>query len=142
MKELLGIVNAFILFVLAIVHFYWAFGGEKMLKYVIPSNPDSSASLKTPGFFATISVAFGLLTFCYFILSGSDNLSIDFSKSAHLIILRIIGAIFTLRAIGDFNYVGIRKRIKGTPFAKKDSQIYVPLCFWLGLSTIIISLLS
>jgi len=47
-----------------------------------------------------------------------------------------IGVIFILRAIGEFNVVGIFKKIKGTVFAKYDMYFYIPLCLFVGYAFI------
>ncbi len=54
----------------------------------------------------------------------------------------IIPAIFILRAIGDFKYVGVFKKIKDTEFAKADSKWFVPLCLTIGIFGILIQLMN
>jgi hypothetical protein len=51
-----------------------------------------------------------------------------------------IAVIFTLRAIGDFNYVGFFKKIKHTKFGKNDTKYFSPLCLTIGILTIILEL--
>jgi len=53
-----------------------------------------------------------------------------------------IPAIFLLRALGDFRYVGFFKKVKTTPFAKADTKFFSPLCLMLGLFGIAIQLLA
>lgn len=48
----------------------------------------------------------------------------------------IIPIIFFLRSIGDFRYVGLTKKVKGTVFARLDTLYFAPLCLliaWLGV---------
>lgn len=33
-----------------------------------------------------------------------------------------------IRAIGDFKYVGVFKKVQRTGFARNDTKIYTPLC--------------
>ena len=40
----------------------------------------------------------------------------------------LLAFVFAARAIGDFNYVGFFKRVKGSRFAKRDTYLYSPLC--------------
>jgi hypothetical protein len=40
----------------------------------------------------------------------------------------LIAAVFALRAIGDFRYVGFFKRIRDSKFARLDTLAYSPLC--------------
>jgi hypothetical protein len=37
------------------------------------------------------------------------------------------------RTVGDFKYVGLFKRVRGTPFARLDTLLYSPLCLLLSL---------
>lgn len=39
-----------------------------------------------------------------------------------------LAALFGLRAVGDFRYVGLFKRVKDSPFARWDSRLFTPLC--------------
>jgi len=36
------------------------------------------------------------------------------------------------RAIGDFRYVGLFKKVRGSPFARMDTRLYSPLCLLLA----------
>ena len=61
---------------------------------------------------------------------GSDEQTIIYSGWTIVII-------FLLRSVGDFNMVGIFKKIKGTKFAKYDSMVYVPLCLFIGFGFVL-----
>ncbi|MFK7787808.1 MAG: DUF3995 domain-containing protein [Crocinitomicaceae bacterium] len=52
-----------------------------------------------------------------------------------------ITSIFILRAVGEFNYVGLFKPIKDTDFAKADSSIFSPLSLGIGIVGLVIQLL-
>jgi len=39
-----------------------------------------------------------------------------------------LAVLFGLRAVGDFRYVGVFKRVTGTRFARWDTRLFVPLC--------------
>jgi hypothetical protein len=47
--------------------------------------------------------------------------------------LWIIPIIFSLRAIGDFKYIGFFKQVKATEFARLDTVFYSPLCVMIAL---------
>ncbi len=137
----LSIVLFLIFTVLSGFHFYWFFGGEWGLDKVIPSKDDTASSLAIPKF-ATLIVALGLFSFgmIYLINAGFIHLQIpnwivNFGGY-------FIPAIFTLRAIGDFNYAGFFKKIKHTDFAKADSKIFAPLCLFIGIIGFLIQLLG
>lgn len=40
----------------------------------------------------------------------------------------VLAAVFALRAVGDFRYCGVFKRVRGTKFARNDSLFFSPLC--------------
>jgi hypothetical protein len=45
----------------------------------------------------------------------------------------LLAAVFALRAIGDFRYVGFFKRVRNTGFARLDTRAYSPLCAGLAV---------
>jgi hypothetical protein len=49
----------------------------------------------------------------------------------------VFAAVFFARTVGDFKYVGLFKKIKGTHFSKYDTWFYSPLCLFLSLSFVI-----
>lgn len=56
--------------------------------------------------------------------------------------LGIIAAIFLIRAIGEFKYVGFFKKVKHTKFWQSDTRYYSPLCLGIGVLTIILQLMK
>lgn len=122
-------------------HFYWLFGGKWGLKQVIPTKEKTATVLGVPPL-ATLIVALGLTLFGSLYLLKSGLLNLSFSHWILTFAYWFIPSIFLLRAIGEFNYVGLFKKIKHTDFAKADSRIFVPLCLSIGLSGMAIQLLN
>lgn len=117
-------------------HFYWLFGGTWGVSKVIPTKDNDTSALSPPQF-ATLVVALGLASFggLYLIKSGLINLTFpSWFEYAYW----AIPAIFTIRAIGEFNYVGFFKKIKHTEFAKADSKLFSPLCLGMGIAGFLI----
>ena len=114
-----------ILFVIALLHFYWAFGGKKGLNLSVPSKEDGTL-LFLPNSFQCALVGFGLLLVILFIYLGMRQLV--FSNWVFKNGLLILGGIFMLRSVGDLNYVGFFKKVKATDFGKLDTKYYSPLC--------------
>ena len=52
----------------------------------------------------------------------------------------LIGFVFFARAVGDFNYVGFFKRVKNTAFAHNDSYYYSPLCLFISVTSVMITI--
>lgn len=140
-SPILIIANTIIFLVLSLLHVYWAFGGNWAIQYTIPEKFkagffDPNNRLKIS--FATIVVAIGLFLFALITLSNYVIVQSILSNYWIAVLTLIIGIIFSLRAIGDFNVVGLFKKDLTGDFAKKDSQIFVPLCIYLGLSSFVI----
>lgn len=123
----LTLLNSFLFIILSLLHIYWAFGGLWGKDLAVPTGK-SGQKLFVPSVLSTLVVAVGLLIFAL------GNLSIKFLPVLPLNPLFIqygilvIGLIFLLRAIGDFNYVGLMKKHKTSGFARQDSLFYTPLC--------------
>lgn len=130
-------VNTLIFLFISLLHFYWAAGGRWSMGAVLPTSLQKDA-IFTPGKWATAMVATGLLLFAFISLSSTGIFLFipeKFSFYGNL----IIAAIFLLRAIGDFKYVGLFKKIISTPFAANDTRIFTPLCMMIMLMAGIIS---
>lgn len=119
-----------IIFLIALLHFYWAAGGEKGLLKSIPSKEDGTP-LFLPNTFQCAIVGIGLMLILV-VTSLWLNKSI-FSDQVFKYGFMILGGIFALRAIGDFNYVGFFKKVKNTTFGKLDSKFYSPLYLLIGV---------
>ena len=121
-----------ILVLLALVHFYWAVGGKYGLNIALPTD-DQGKRLLNPSTFMTYVVGFILLGFAYvaFVLH-TNEVSLWETRVGW-----ILAVLFFLRTIGDFNIVGLFKKVKSTEFAKYDTLVYVPLCFVISFLFII-----
>jgi len=133
--------TALILTVISGLHFYWAFDGKWGIGYTIPDSYknsffDEKNKLKIT--IATVIVALGLLLFAFIIVSNYADWSSILSKSWTKRFTAVIGVIFLLRAIGDFNEFGLFRKQSGSKFTAKDKQLFVPLCLFLGLSSLLI----
>lgn len=140
--HILTLVTVTLLFLISILHFYWAFGGTWGIKAAIPERLEETYFDQKNQLLikiATLTVAIGLLIFIYIILSSTyltSNQIIPTTWFAKL--TTAIGILFSIRAIGDFNMFGIFKKRSDSLFAKRDTQIFVPLCIYLGLSCLYI----
>jgi len=124
------------------IHIYWAFGGNWGSDAVLPTKDDNNTKVLNPSILPTLIVAFGLLGFGLHILIISGLIAFDIPQWLSNYGLWIIASIFTLRAIGDFKYVGFFKKIKLTKFGKNDTKYYSPLCLTIGILTLILELIK
>lgn len=134
----MAIFNALIFLGLSTLHFYWLLGGTWGLDSAVPMYERSGDKVFVPSALSTLIVAFGLLGFG-FIELGNTNV---FSGWIELKYFRwgnlLIAFIFLARAIGDFKYFGIFKRIRNTQFAQKDTSYFTPLCLFVATTSILI----
>jgi hypothetical protein len=126
----------FVIVTLAIAglfHFYWAFGGKFGLDRAIPTV--NGQALLNPGKILTIIVGFIILGFAWvaYNLSFQDLSSISYSKQI-IYMGWLLSGIFFIRSIGDFNTVGLFKKIKSTKFSEFDTKYFVPLTFFWAIS--------
>ncbi|MBL6448011.1 DUF3995 domain-containing protein [Fulvivirga sp. 29W222] len=138
MISTLSVINTTILSLLGALHIYWAFGGNWAAKNVLPRTQNGEL-LFVPRTIDCIVVAAGLLAFASFFMIYSFIPVPSLPKWLITNGLWFIGAIFTIRAIGDFRYVGFMKKIKNNTFASLDTKYYSPLCLYLGLSSFLIN---
>ena len=140
MVTVIAIILFSIFLFISSIHFYWAFGGQWGSESVLPTRADNNTKVLNPSILPTLIVAFGLLGFGLFILVMSGLISYNIPQWLNNYGLWIIASIFTLRAIGEFNYVGFFKKIKQTKFGKNDIKYFSPLCLTIGVLTIILEL--
>ena len=132
MNTILTIIQILIFLFLSILHFYWSLGGKWALANAAPSIEEGKP-LFVPGKIASAAVGFGLFLFASFYALNDGIISFDLPSHLLSIIGWIIPAIFILRAIGEFKYVGFFKKVKNTGFGRLDTKIYSPLCLFIGL---------
>jgi len=121
---------------LALLHVYWAMGGETPGIAGVPEVGGRPAF--HPSAAMTLLVA-GALAACAVLVAVAGDL-VAVALPAPLVRWSISGLalVFGLRAIGDFRLVGFFKRVRGTRFARLDTLVYSPLCLAIaaGLATI------
>ncbi len=141
MKILIASILSLVFFSLAVIHVYWGFGGKSGSAASIPTKENDKPVIK-PGAIDCFVVAIALLSFGIFTLVKAGV--ILFALPTWLLDygLWVIAAIFLLRAIGEFKYVGFFKKIKTTQFGELDTKYYSPLCLVIGGLSIILELIN
>lgn len=141
MIQILSITLFLIFCVLSGFHFYWLFGGKWGVGQVFPTKPGQENNKKIPKF-ATLIVALGLLAFGLLYLLKSELVTFQLPNWVSDYGYWFIPTVFLMRALGDFNYVGLFKKIKDTEFAKADSKVFVPLCLAIGIFGLLVQLIQ
>jgi hypothetical protein len=117
---------------IGLVHFYWAMGGIIGIDIAIPT--ENGKPLINPGKIATVMVGLVLFGFAFvaYMLYFYDLFSSHY-RDYFIISGWILSGIFTLRGIGEFNAVGLFKKIKSSEFAYYDTRFYTPFALSIGL---------
>lgn len=118
---------------LAIIHFYWALGGNWGISSVLPTDKHGTKKLHPKKTDSAI-VGCVLLIFSLFYAFNMGISGYKFPSVLFNYFGWIIPGIFLVRAIGDFNYVGFFKKVKYTAFGKKTLILFpivlINCCYW------------
>ncbi|MBN3792461.1 DUF3995 domain-containing protein [Burkholderia sp. Ac-20353] len=117
---------------IALVHVYWACGGRAGKRATIPER--DGKPLFQPSAAGTFAVAAALFASAGVVAARAGWLLPRLDSNAVAFGIVALALIFAVRAIGDFRYVGLFKRIRGSRFARMDTLCYAPLCVVLSLS--------
>tara|TARA_R110001592_G_C13122922_1_gene745935 strand:- start:693 stop:1124 length:432 start_codon:yes stop_codon:yes gene_type:complete len=131
--SILSLLLSITLIVLGLIHFNWVLGGKWGFDAALPTN-EAGKRVLNPKKFDSLIVGFGLSAFGAFYLIQGVFTEIKIPNWLTTYGGWIIPAIFLLRAVGDFVYVGFFKKIKSTPFAKMDTKLFSPLCLFMALA--------
>lgn len=123
----LSLLLSALFFLLGLLHFYWAVGGQWALAAALPTEP-SGRRVLNPGAGACVVVGVGLSLFGAYYLARAGLLGYTPPEWAMAAAGWAIPLLFALRGIGDFTFVGFFKSVKNTPFARRDTVLYAPLC--------------
>ena len=102
------------------LHVYWA-------APEVPTNPEGSPLFR-PGRASTLAVAAALAAASMVVLGRAGIIAPRGLEWVYRAGAWTLGAVLALRAIGDFRYVGLFKRERGTRFARLDTRWFTPLC--------------
>lgn len=136
---LLVYLNFLVLLGLSLLHFSWGLGGKWGFEDALPTDEKGERVLN-PKPLDSLVMGFGLLFFASFHLIRVEIVELPLPGWMMKSGLWVIGGIFLLRAMGDFNYIGFFKKLTSTTFAEKDSKFYSPLCFAIGVVALVIEL--
>ncbi|WP_223033720.1 DUF3995 domain-containing protein [Hanstruepera marina] len=136
---ILSVLLSVILIGLGFIHFNWVIGGKFGFSESLPTKLNGEKVLNPKKADSAI-VGIGLTAFGFFYLIKSGLINFNLPVRIMTYGSWIIPAIFLLRAIGEFKYVGFFKQIKETEFSKWDTKLFSPLCLTIAICGIIIQL--
>ena len=128
---------ALLLLAIGLLHVYWAFGGRWASRVVIPEIGGSLAF--QPPITATVVVAFALFVAAALVTGQLGLWGNHFPGWIFQVASWVMGAVFLIRAIGDFRLVGFFKKVCDTRFASWDTRLFSPLCLFIGLVMILLA---
>jgi hypothetical protein len=131
-----ALVLAAVFLVLFAIHVRWLFGVHSF-EGVVPTQ--DGTTVFNPSKPATLVVAIALLAAAVVSIWRGGYPQVAPTWVPHLGIW-MLAAIFAVRAIGDFRYCGIFKRVRGTRFSRNDSLFFSPLCIAISVLAIWLAL--
>ncbi len=141
MITMLSLILSSTFLILSILHMYWGFGGKWAIASTLPTSP-SGKNILNPTSFQCFFIAGGLLLFALLPLHKVGLLLTELPSWVSFYGLVAVVAIFFLRALGDFRYVGFFKKIRETQFGRLDTLIYSPLSFVISQLSLLLLLLG
>jgi hypothetical protein len=135
--RLAGIVAAAVLFGLGALHAYWASGGRWGTDVAVPQR--GGRPIFVPGLIGTALVS-ALLCAAALVLLGRLGFWGQWLPQWPFVAgVWALVVVFGARVVGDLRWFGLFKRITGTPFARWDTWLYVPLCALLALAALLVA---
>jgi hypothetical protein len=89
--------------------------------------------LFVPSTRATVAVGVLLLSFASLVAATGSLVSVPLPGVALVLLSYGLALGLLARAVGEFRYVGLFKRVRGSRFATLDTLVYSPLCLLLAL---------
>ena len=96
--------------------------------------------LFVPSRAATVAVGVVLLLFSCLVAATSGALAIGLPHVVLRWLSFALAAGLLVRAVGEFTYVGLFKRVRGSRFATLDTFVYSPLCLLLALGVALVAM--
>jgi hypothetical protein len=129
--SIVALVTALVFALLSLLHVFWALGGRWAGAAVVPER-DGKPTL-SPGPLATLVAALLLFAAAGLVAAAGGIVTVraipGWLPAAGT---WCVGVVMLARFVGDFRYVGVFKRVRGTRFARLDSRAYSPLCLALA----------
>lgn len=131
---------ASVLCALAIVHLYWTVRGVGM-GAAVPTHTNGTAVFR-PGRVSAFVVAAALFLAAVIVLARARVILVGFPDAAIRVGIWGVVAAFAARTVGEFRYVGLFKRVRGTPFAHWDSLLFTPLCTIMSIAAALVAIFA
>lgn len=124
------------LLALSLLHLYWTVRGSAA-SVAIPTTADGRP-LFHPGASASGTVALALMLAAALVFAQGRLLSLPLPDRWIRIGTSGVAIALAARAIGDFRYVGLSRRVSGTRFSRWDAWLFTPLCLLLCAGIVVV----
>jgi hypothetical protein len=126
------------LLVIAGLHLYWVTGGGWGVGVAVPER--AGVPVFRPGPVATLAVVAGLVAAALLLGARAGLVSpAILPPPLPAVGSWLVAAALLLRGLGDFRYVGLFRRVRGTRFAEWDARLFTPLALALGSGAAIVA---
>lgn len=88
---------------------------------------------------ATVAVGIVLVLFAGLVATTAGLLAVGLPRAVTSWLSYGLALGLLLRAVGEFRYVGLFKRVRGTKFAVLDTFVYSPLCLLLAAGVALVA---
>jgi len=126
-----------VLLSLAAIHVYWAIRGRGTTAGV-PSRRDGTPVFR-PGRVSTLGVALALGIAAFLVAGRAQLIDVNLLPVVLHVGVWGVALAFALRTVGEFRYVGLFKRVRGTPFAQWDTRVFTPLCAAIAIAAVVVA---
>lgn len=136
MASLLSVTLVGVFMLLALVHVYWALGGQSVKIAAVPEVEGRPAFV--PSRLGTLGIALALLACAFLVAAASGIVLTPLPCRVLCWLMFALAFVFLARAVGDFRLVGFFKKVTGTRFARLDSAIFSPLCLAMSVGIFVV----
>lgn len=134
----LALIVSIIFVVLALWHFRMASLPVSGTSNAVPSI--GGKPLFAPSRMATVAVGVVLLLFAGLVAATSRVVAVGIPQVVLRWLSFGLATALLARAVGEFKYVGLFKRVRGSRFAMLDTFVYSPLCLLLSIGVALVAL--
>jgi len=129
---IVGLLAFAVFLALAILHIFWALGGTWGFKESLPQKTNGE-HLFVPRKIESLIVGLFLAAFGLYESIKIGLVEIDLPEWLLNTGGIAVASIFFIRAVGDFKYVGMFKKVKSTEFGQRDTKYFTPLCLIISI---------
>ena len=138
MNSVVALIVSAVFVLLALWHFRMALLPGSGTSGAVPTV--EGKPLFVPSRKATVAVGVALLAFAGLVAATSGAIAVALPQVVLRWLSFALAAGLLARAVGEFKYVGLFKRVRGSRFATLDTFVYSPLCLLLSMGVALVAM--